>query len=106
MLEQAPALLITAANGFSISEGFNWFASDAVFHDLLGDLVDQYGLHNMLEAVQYPYQSKVVQWRVWARIINRYSSHYHTSPLMENLRQIIKGRPYYIWTTNPNIILT
>lgn len=101
MLEQAPALLITAANGFSISEGFNWFASDAVFHDLLGDLVDQYGLHNMLEAVQYPYQSKVVQWRVWARIINRYSSHYHTSPLMENLRQIIKGRPYYIWTTNP-----
>ena len=47
-LNDADAILITASNGFSISEGLNLFANDQKLVTVLGDLVEKYHLQFVL----------------------------------------------------------
>lgn len=42
-LAEADAVLVTASNGLSISEGLNIFADDAAFDELFGDLKERRG---------------------------------------------------------------
>ena len=44
-LKDADAILVTASNGFSISEGLNLFANNSKLSTVLGDLVEKYNLH-------------------------------------------------------------
>lgn len=100
-LKDADALLITASNGFSITEGYNLFANDQKLRDVVGkDIVEKYHLPNLLMAGNFKYPSAVEYWRVLARIDEYYINNYEESPYMSELKEIIGNKPYFIWTSN------
>lgn len=99
-IEDADAILVTASNGFSISEGLNLFANDKKLREVLGDLVDKYHLSNLLLALGYNYPNKLDQWRAFARIIEYYGNNYNESNYMKDLKKIIGDKPYFVWTSN------
>lgn len=99
-LHDADAILVTASNGFSISEGLNLFANDDKLTTVLGDLVEKYNLPNLLGALNYHYSDELEKWRVYARITEYYNYNYYPGELMDKLRQIIGDKPYFIWTSN------
>lgn len=99
-LNSADAILITASNGLSISEGLNLFANDQKLKEVLGDLVDKYHLPNLLTALNFPYKSKLDHWRAIARIVEYYGNNYETTGFMTDLKELIGKRPYFIWTSN------
>lgn len=99
-LKDADAILVTASNGFSISEGLNLFANDQKLKEVLGDLVDKYHLPNILGALGYNYPNLLDKWRAFSRIIEYYGNNYQESSYMRDLKQIIGNKPYFIWTSN------
>lgn len=99
-IKNADAILVTASNGFSISEGLNLFANDQKLKEVLGDLRDKYRFPNLLTALSFPYKNKLDHWRVIARVVEYYGNNYETSSYMQDLKQIISDKPYYIWTSN------
>ena len=60
-IKETDAILVTASNGFSISEGLNLFTNDKKLREVLGDLVDKYHLYNLLLALGYPYPNQLDQ---------------------------------------------
>lgn len=99
-ISDAEAILVTASNGFSITEGLNLFATDDKLTTVLGDLVEKYKLPNLLSAVGYDYPNELDKWRVYARIAEYYNYNYYPGELMDKLRQIIADKPSFIWTSN------
>lgn len=99
-IDNANAILVTASNGFSISEGLNLFANDKKLREVLGDLVDKYNLPNLLTALSFNYPNSLDRWRAFARIIEYYGNNYEESNYMQDLKKIIGNKPYYIWTSN------
>ncbi|MCD7084687.1 Sir2 silent information regulator family NAD-dependent deacetylase [Limosilactobacillus fastidiosus] len=99
-LKDADAILVTASNGFSISEGLNLFANDEKLRTVLGDLVDKYHFQNLLNALSYHYTNKLDQWRAYARVSEYYVYNYHPGELMADLKKILGNKPSFIWTSN------
>lgn len=99
-LNDADAILVTASNGFSISEGLNLFANNSKLATVLGDLVEKYNLPNLLGALNFHYPNELDKWRAYARIAEYYNYNYYPGELMDKLRQIIGDKPYFIWTSN------
>lgn len=99
-INDADAILVTASNGLSISEGLNLFASDAKLREVLGDLVDKYHLPNLIAAFSFQYPSQLDYWRVIARTVEYYSKRYQPSVYMKDLHGIIGDKPYFAWTSN------
>lgn len=99
-LHEADAILVTASNGLSISEGLNLFANDQKLKDVLGDLVDKYHLPNLLTALNFPYKSKLDHWRAIARVVEYYGNNYEISSYMSDLKEMIGDKPYFIWISN------
>ena len=99
-LADADAILVTASNGFSISEGLNLFANDEKLRTVLGDLVDKYHFPNLLSAMGHHYTDKLDQWRAYARVSEYYVYNYHPGELMADLKSILANKPSFIWTSN------
>lgn len=99
-IKNADAILVTASNGLSISEGLNLFANDKKLKEVLGDLVDKYHLPNILQALSFPYKSKLDHWRAIARIVEYYGNNYEPSDYMNDIKKLINDKPYYVWTSN------
>lgn len=99
-LNEAEAILVTASNGFSISEGLNLFSNDQKLREVLGDLEEKYHFQNLLSAFGFDYPNELEQWRVYARIAEFYSINYESSELMKNLKKMLNKRPYFVWTSN------
>lgn len=99
-IKNADAILVTASNGLSISEGLNLFANDKKLKEVLGNLVDKYHLPNILQALSFPYKSKLDHWRAIARIVEYYGNNYEPSTYMNDIKKLIDDKPYYVWTSN------
>lgn len=99
-IKDADAILVTASNGLSISEGLNLFVNDKKLKEVLGDLVDKYPIQNLLSALSFPYKNKLDHWRAIARIVEYYGNNYTTSSYMNDIKEVIGNKPYYIWTSN------
>lgn len=99
-IKDADAILVTASNGLSISEGLNLFANDKKLKEVLGDLVDKYPSQNLLSALSFPYKNKLDHWRAIARIVEYYGNNYETSNYMSDIKDLVGNKPYFIWTSN------
>lgn len=99
-IDESDAILVTASNGLSISEGLNLFADDAKLKEVLGNLVDKYHLPNLLTAFSYQYPDELDYWRVITRTVEYYSNNYQPSVYMQDLKKIIGDKPYFAWTSN------
>lgn len=100
-LKEADAVLVTASNGFSISEGLNLFANDERLRVVLGDyLCEKYQFTNLLTAMSHDFPSELDRWRVYARVAEYYVHNYHPGELMEKLKTLLEMKPSFIWTSN------
>lgn len=98
-LKDADAVLVTASNGLSISEGLNLFSSDKLA-EVLGKYQDKYHFKNLLEVFQYPYENQVDKWAIFSRVVGHYSNRYVPGKVMKNLKNLVGDKDYYIWTSN------
>lgn len=99
-LKRAPAILVLAANGFSISEGLNLFATDGAIRDEFADLARHYSLPSLLAAMQYPYSDPESYWAFWSRFIDVYHTGYQPGIMMKNLFRLLSDKDFFILTTN------
>lgn len=99
-LKDADAILVTASNGFSITEGLNLFAQDDKVKTVLGDMAEKYHQPSLIAALSYNYPNEVDRWRVLARVAEYYQYNYVPGELMSKLRHLLSDKPYFIWTSN------
>lgn len=100
VLEQAEAIIVTASNGLSITEGLHLFANNAAFKELLGDFEKKYGFHSLLHGFFYPWKTLEEKWGFYSRVINHYSGSYTGSNVMKNLKELLGDKPYFVVTSN------
>lgn len=98
-LDNADAVLITASNGLSITEGLNLFSSEKLA-EVLGKYQEKYHFTNLLEALNYPYQDQVDKWAVSSRVVEYYSNNYKPGKVMSDLKKLIGDKDYFAWTSN------
>ncbi|HJA74894.1 hypothetical protein QUW44_03705 [Limosilactobacillus pontis] len=82
LLRTADAVLISASNGLSISEGYNIFANNAAFKCYFGDFTRQYGITSILQGVQAMLPAPAHQ-----RFIRQ-------------LKQLLADKDYFVVTSN------
>jgi NAD-dependent SIR2 family protein deacetylase len=97
---EADAVIIGAANGFSITEGINLFAHNDAFADLFGDLEKKYGIQCILQGITNMWPSPEKEWGFWSRLVNHYCIGYTGSRAMDSLLKIVHGKDYFILTSN------
>jgi NAD-dependent SIR2 family protein deacetylase len=100
LLQDSECILVGASNGFSISEGISLFAENAAFDELFGDMKEKYGLRCLLHGMMAQWPTAEEEWGFWSRLVHHYVAAYHTSPLMESLKRILRGKEYFILTSN------
>lgn len=98
-LNNADAVVIGAGAGLSTSAGFTY--SGERFEKNFSDFAEKYGFTDMYSGgfmvMRYPPE---VFWAYWSRFIyiNRYQK--APKPVYENLLKLVKGKNYFVLTTN------
>lgn len=100
LIKSADALLISASNGLSITEGLHLFADNQAFNDLFGDLKSRYGIRCILHGCMGKWPTEEEKWGFWSRLVNHYSGSYEATPVMKTLAKIAEGKEYFIVTSN------
>ena len=97
-LDASDAVVIGAGAGLSTAAGYTY--SGERFEKLFGDFAARYGFTDMYSGGFYPYDSLEEHWAFWSRYImcNRYDP--IPTPLYEQLLNIVRGRDYFVLTTN------
>lgn len=97
-LESADAVVIGAGSGLSTSAGFTY--SGERFEEYFSDFYAKYGFSDMYSGGFYPYETPEEYWAYWSRYIyiNRYMN--APKPVYENLLSLVKGKDYFVLTTN------
>lgn len=97
-LDAADAVVIGAGAGLSTAAGYTY--SGERFDELFGDFAARYGFADMYSGGFDPYDSLEEHWAFWSRYImcNRYDP--IPTPLYEQLLDIVRGRDYFVLTTN------
>ena len=99
-IKEADAILISASNGLSITEGLNLFANDDAFENLFRDYKEKYGFRRILDGFFFRWDKQEEKWGFLSRLINHYSANYTVSSTMKNLKAIVGDKPYFILTSN------
>ena len=97
-IASADAIVIGAGAGLSTAAGFIYTGER--FEKWFPDFIRTYGIRDMYSGGFYPYPSREIFWAYWARYIyiNRYLD--PPKPVYEELLSLIKGRDYFVITTN------
>lgn len=105
LLQWADAIMVGAASGMSAAAGMNfWYENSPLVDKYLGDFQQKYhfkGIFNGFythypdEETYYAYLTKMMQLIYTAR---------PTKPTYDNLRKLIKDKPYHIMTTNQDAL--
>jgi NAD-dependent SIR2 family protein deacetylase len=97
-IDNADAIVIGAGAGLSTSAGFVY--SGERFEKHFSDFEEKYGFRDMYSGGFYPYDTPEEMWAYWSRYIyvNRYMD--APKPVYENLLGLVKGKDYFVITTN------
>lgn len=98
--KEADAILITASNGLSITEGLHLFADNAAFEGLFGDFKRKYGIRCILQGMTAVWPSEEEKWAFWARLVDHYCGQYRPTPVMDDLKAIVGDKDYFVVTSN------
>lgn len=97
-IDAAQTIVIGAGAGMSTSAGFT-YAGDR-FEEHFSDFREKYGFTDMYSGAFYPYATPEEMWAFWSRNIwvNRYLD--PPKPVYQNLLELVKGKDYFVITTN------
>lgn len=98
LISEADAVCVGAGAGLSTAAGFTY--SGARFDKYFAAFRNKYGYGDMYSGGFYPYATPEEYWGFWARYIycNRYDQ--PADPVYGNLLSLVKGRNYFVLTTN------
>lgn len=99
ILSSSEAVLVTAANGFSITEGINLFSETDGFVGEFPDIARRYGARSMIQAGMCT-MTEEDGWSYWSRLVGSRCESYVPSELMRDLEAVVSGKDVFILTTN------
>ncbi|MEB8123933.1 hypothetical protein NGH92_03770 [Staphylococcus succinus] len=99
-IEHADAILITASNGLSISEGYHIFANNNDFKEKFKLFNEQLGIQNIVQGLFYNYPSEGMRILFYQTLIKYMITDYSGSSVFYNLKKIIGTKDYFILTSN------
>jgi len=101
-IDQVDHILIGSGAGLSTSDGLNY--SGNRFKDNFPDYIKKYGLTDMYSSAFFPFETREERWGYWSRHIklNRYD--YKPGLVYEELLGLVKGKNYFIVTTNADAL--
>lgn len=98
-IKNASAILISASNGLSISEGYNIFANNEPFQKYFGDFQRNYGISNILQGALSPLPTDVHE--SFIKQLHKYMiDDYQISESFQSLKQLVGDKEYFIITSN------
>lgn len=97
-IASADAVLVGAGAGLSAAAGLRY--SGPEFEKAFADYIARYGFSDLYTSSFYEFPTEEQRWTRWARHIDfiRYSR--PAMPLYEKLRDIVRGKNYFVITTN------
>lgn len=97
-IENTQAIVIGAGAGLSTSAGYIY--SGKRFHENFSDFEAKYNFHDMYSGGFYPYETLEENWAYWSRYVylNRFCP--PPIPVYENLLELVRGKNYFVITTN------
>lgn len=97
-LDNADCVVIGAGAGLSAAAGITYGGKR--FTDNFKDFIGKYGLTDMYSSAFYPFKTEEERWAYWARhiLMNRYDM--PATDLYSLLFRIVKGKDYFVITTN------
>lgn len=99
-LQTADAILITASNGLSISEGVNIFADDENFENYFYKFREKYGVRSILEASASPYFSQEDREEFSSILEKFFITDYKGHEVFHELSAVVGDKDYFIVTSN------
>lgn len=98
-IKKASAILISASNGLSISEGYNIFANNEPFQEYFGDFQRQYGISNILQGALGGLPTDAHD--SFIRQLHKYMiDDYKQSQVFKNLKELVSDKDYFVITSN------
>lgn len=97
--EKADGILIAAANGFSISEGFAILRPSAWFDQNFPEL-KKYGIQTPIQALNARYPNPEEYGKILQKMVSLIHFDKPESQVMKELKEITAGKPAFILTTN------
>ena len=67
---------------------------------MFGDFKRRYGLRCILHGMGAAWPSEEEKWAFWSRLVHHYCGNYAATPVMQDLREIIGDRDYFVVTSN------
>lgn len=97
-IEKAEYILIGAGAGLSAAAGLTYGGKR--FTDNFQEFIEKYGMTDMYSAGFYPFPSEEARWGYWSKhvYVNRISP--QALPLYQKLKGLVKGKKYFVLTTN------
>lgn len=99
-IQEAEAIIVGGASGMSAAAGFRfYYMNDATFKQIAGQLGEKYHADGFFPLFYHP---QIKKGELWAALLREYKYLYecYTGEPYEDLAELLKGKNYYIATTN------
>lgn len=97
-LRDAKAVVIGAGAGLSAAAGLDY--SGAEFRKEFADYIERYGFRDLYSSSFHEFPTEAERWARWARHIDYIRFRPEAMPLYRELAELVKGRDYFVITTN------
>lgn len=99
LFQDADAILISASNGLSISEGINIFAHNDAFQQYFGEFHQKYGISNIIQGALSPLPANAHD--AFIKQLHKYVvDDYTCSDSFNYLKQLVGDKNYFVITSN------
>ncbi|MCR4916933.1 MAG: Sir2 silent information regulator family NAD-dependent deacetylase [Prevotella sp.] len=97
-IAEADHIIIGAGSGLSSAAGIDYAGAD--FRHEFKDWISRYGITDLYSSSFYPFETEEERWACWAKHIwfARYQP--EAKPLYKQLLELVKGKDYFVITTN------
>ena len=97
-IREAEYIVIGAGAGLSTAAGIHYSGPD--FQETFKDMIERYGFTDLYTSSFYPFQSEEEKWAYWSRHIDYARFAPEGLPLYKKLLEMVKGKEYFVITTN------
>lgn len=99
LIDSSDAIIISASNGLSISEGYNIFADDDNFENYFSHFKSVYGISSLIQGVFA--RLPVPDHQEFMRKVHQYLiDDYKSTSVFQDLKKLLSSKDYFIVTSN------
>lgn len=98
LIKEADYVLIGAGSGLSTAAGIDYGGEE--FRKEFKPFIKKYGFTDLYTSSFYDFESEEKYWAYWAKHIAFANTARDGLPLYKNIYQLVKGKEYFVITTN------